>query len=155
MSKYNQYIVTELKRDSRDATLPPDLDPAVVTDTESHKKILSLDDLVLKGSFYTECVWMWPGAPGIYPETAEPNAHAHDYDEVIGFFGTDSKNPKDLCGEIEFWIEDEKFMLTESCLIFIPRGRFHCPLRIHRVDKPIFHFATGPGPLYTQRVRQK
>lgn len=155
MSKYSRYIVTELKRDSRDATLPPGLDPAVVTDTISHKKILSLDDVVLKGSFYTESVWMWPGEPGTYPEIAEPNAHAHDYDETIGFFGTDFKNPNSLNGEIELWIEDEKFMLTKSCLIFIPKGTYHCPLCIHRVDKPIFHFATSPGPLYTQTVRQK
>lgn len=154
MSKYRQYILTELRRDSRDATLPPGIDPAVVTDTPSHKKILSLDDIVLKGSFYTESVWMWPGGPGVYPETAEPNAHAHDYDETIGFFGTDFGNPKNLCGEIELWIEDEKFILTESCLIFIPKGTYHCPLRIHRVDMPIFHFATGPGLLYTQTVRQ-
>ena len=62
MSKYSQYILTDLKRDSRDATLPPGLDPATVSDTPSHKKILSLDDVVVKGSFYTESVWLWPGA---------------------------------------------------------------------------------------------
>jgi hypothetical protein len=129
------------------------VDPAAVSDTISHKKILSLDDLVLKGSFYTESVWIWPGAPGVYPETAEPNTHAHDYDETVGFFGTDFKNPNDLCGEIEFWIEDEKFILTQSCLIFLPKGLYHGPLRIHRVDKPIFHFATGPGATYTQTIK--
>jgi hypothetical protein len=153
MSKYSRYILTELKRDSHDAILPPGLDPAAVSDTKSHKKMLSLDDLVLKGSFYTESVWIWPGTPGVYPETAEPNTHAHDYDETVGFFGTDFKNPNDLCGEIEFWIEDEKFMLARSCLIFVPKGTYHGPLRIHRVDKPIFHFATGPGRLYTQTTR--
>ncbi len=153
MSKYSQYILTDLKRDSRDATLPPGLDPATVSDTPSHKKILSLDDVVVKGSFYTESVWLWPGAPGVYPETAEPSAHAHDYDEVIAFFGTDFKNPNELCGEIELWIEDEKFMLTKSCLIFMPKNVYHCPLVIHRVDKPIFHFATGPGAVYTQTNR--
>jgi hypothetical protein len=153
MFKYSGYILTELKRDSRDETLPPGVDPAAVSDTKSHKKMLSLDDVVLKGSFYTESVWIWPGTPGVYPETAEPNSHAHDYDETVGFFGTDFEHPHDLCGEIEFWIEDEKFMLTKSCLIFLPKGTYHGPLRIHRVDKPIFHFAAGPGPVYTQTIR--
>jgi len=151
-SKHSKYVLTELRRDSRDASLPPGIDPAAVSNTKSHLKVLSLDDSVLKGSFYTEAVWIWPGGTDIYPETAEPNAHAHDYDETIAFFGTDFKNPKDLCGEIELWLEDEKFMLTRSCLIFVPKGMYHCPLVIHKVEKPIFHFATGPGLLYTQKT---
>jgi hypothetical protein len=114
--------------------------------------MLSLDDTVLKGSFYTEAVWIWPGSTDIYPETAEPNAHAHNYDETIAFFGTDFKNPYNLCGEIEFWMEDEKFVLTRSCLIFVPKGMYHCPLIIHKVARPIFHFAAGPGLLYTQET---
>ena len=60
-SKYGKYIVTERRFDSRDAALPPGVDPASVSDTKSHLKLLSLDDQVLKGSFYTEAVWMWPG----------------------------------------------------------------------------------------------
>lgn len=154
-SKHSKYVLTDLRHDSRDAALPPGIDPAVVTNTKSHTKVLSLDDTVLKGSFYTEAVWIWPGSTDIYPETAEPNAHAHDYDETIAFFGTDFKNPNDLCGEIEFWMEDDKFMLTRSCLIFVPKGMYHCPLVIHKVEKPIFHFATGPGLLYTQETAKK
>lgn len=154
-SKHSKYVLTELKRDSRDAALPPGIDPAEVTNKPSHTKMLSLENSVLKGSFYTETVWIWHGGSEIYPETAEPNAHAHDYDETIAFFGTDFKNPNDLCGEIELWMEDEKFLLTRSCLIFVPKGMYHCPLVIHKVEKPIFHFATGPGLLYTQAIAKK
>ena len=151
-SKHSKYVLTELRRDSRDASLPPGIDPAAVSNTKSHMKLLSLDDSVLKGSFYTEAVWIWPGGSDTYPQTAEPNAHAHDYDETIAFFGTDFKNPYDLCGDIEIWMEDEKLNLTRSCLIFVPKGMYHCPLVIHKVEKPIFHFATGPGSLYTQEI---
>ena len=70
---------------------------------------------------------MWPGGDDVYPETAEPHSHAHDYDETLGFFGTDPADLYDLGGEIEFWIEDEKFMLTRSCLIFIPQGHLSLP----------------------------
>lgn len=149
-SKHARYIVSERRRDSRDAALPPGVDPESVTNTPSHRKILSLDDFVLPGSMYTETVWMWPGGSEVYPELAEPNSHAHEYDEVLGFFGTDFADPYALHGEIEFWIEDEKFILTRSCLIFIPRGTYHCPFVVHRVDRPIFHFSSGPGTAYTQ-----
>jgi hypothetical protein len=151
-SKHGKYVLTELRLDSRDASLPPGIDPVSVSNTKSHMKLLSLDDSVLKGSFYTEAVWIWPGGSEIYPETAEPRSHAHDYDETIAFFGTDFENPNDLCGDIEFWMEDEKFNLTRSCLIFVPKGMYHCPLVIHKVEKPIFHFATGPGSLYMQET---
>jgi hypothetical protein len=151
-STHSRYVLTELRHDSRDASLPPGIDPAVVSNTKSHRKLLSLDDSVLEGSFYTEAVWIWPGGTDVYPETAEPNAHAHDYDETIAFFGTDFASPNDLCGEIEFWMEDEKFLLTRSCLIFVPKGMYHCPLVIRKVEKPIFHFAAGPGSVYMQET---
>ncbi len=149
-SKHSKYVLTELRRDSRDSSLPPGVDPSAVNDTKSHRKMLSLDETIIKGSFYTEAVWMWPGDSDTYPETAEPKPHAHEYDETIGFFGTDFNNPNNLNGEIELWMEDEKLILTKSCLIFVPKGMYHCPLVIHRVEKPIFHFATGPGAIYTQ-----
>ena len=149
-SKYGKYIITERKFDSRDAALPAGVDPASLTDTPSHLKLMSLDDVVLKGAMYCETVWMWPGGSDVYPETPEPYSHAHDYDETLGFFGTDWQNPYELGGEIEFWIEDEKFLLTRTSLIFIPKGVHHCPLVIHRVDRPIFHFSSGPGGAYVQ-----
>jgi hypothetical protein len=154
-SKYGKYVLTERRRDSRDAALPPGVDPASVTNTQSHRKILSLDDVVLKGSPYTECVWMWPAGGDVYPETAEAISHAHEYDETLGFFGTDFADPYELNGEIEFWIEDEKFLLTRSSLIFIPKGVYHCPLVIHKVEKPIFHFSGGPGSAYAQEIAKK
>jgi hypothetical protein len=116
---------------------------------------MSLDDVVLKGAMYCETVWMWPGGSDVYPETPEPYSHAHDHDEIVAFFGTDWENPYELHGEIEFWIEDEKFMITKSCLIFIPKGMHHCPFIVHKVERPIFHFSTGPGGAYRQEVAEQ
>jgi hypothetical protein len=90
---------------------------------------------------------MWSGSE-YYPTTAEPEAHAHDFDEVITFFGTNLEDPHDLCGEIELWLEDEQHIITKSCIVFVPRGMKHGPLIIRRVDRPIFHFAAGPGSVY-------
>ena len=69
-------------------------------------------------------------------------------DEVVAFFGTNPEDPWDLCGEVELWLGDEKHIITKSSLVFIPKGLKHCPLIARRVDRPIFHFTTGPAHLY-------
>lgn len=136
--KYLEYIVSEMRK--RGLPQPPkDLPPGVPRMT----RILYLDDEVVRGAFYMECVWFGEGSgPG------SPPAHTHDFDEVLGFLGSDPKNPRDLNGEIELWIDDEKYTLTKSCLVFIPRGLKHCPFFFKRVDKPILHFSTGPVSKY-------
>ncbi len=48
-SKYSKYVISERRFDSRDAALPAGVDPESVTNTRSHRKILSLDDVVLEG----------------------------------------------------------------------------------------------------------
>ena len=73
---------------------------------------------------------------------------------MLGFFGSDFDAPYDLGGEIEFWLEDEKFLLTKSCLIFVPKGMYHCPLVIREVRRPIFHFSSGPGGAYVQETAE-
>jgi hypothetical protein len=110
--------------------------------TERSHFMMWLGDKVVKGSPYVEAVWLWPKATN--PKGGFPQ-HVHEYDETIGFFGTDTKNVLDLGGEIELWIEDEKYLLTKSCLIFIPGGMKHCPIKFIRIDRPIFHFLMVAG----------
>ena len=147
-SKYGKYIITELKSSSKSSTTRQ-ISPDDIAGMKSHLKLLYLDDDILQGALYVECVWIWPGSE-YYPTKAEPNAHAHDFDEVITFFGTNYEAPNDLCGEIELWLEDEKHILTKSCIVFVPKGMKHCPLIIRRVDRPIFHISVGTGKVYIQ-----
>jgi hypothetical protein len=106
-----------------------------------------LDNEYPKGAFYLECDWFWKA----YPDKVFARAHIHDWDEMISFFGSNPKEVTDLGGEIEFWIEDEKFILEKSCTVFIPKGMKHCPVIVKRVDRPIFHFTTGLGGKYESR----
>lgn len=101
-------------------------------------RILWLEDFVIKGAPSIITSWYW--APT--DEEGTPQ-HTHDFDEVVGFFGSDTDNPSDLCGEVEFWLEDEKYTLTKSCMIYCPAGLKHCPLRVVRADKPIFFLAVS------------
>ncbi len=117
---------------------------------EEYKKfatrILWLDDKVVEGAFHMNTAWYLKAA-----ETLEKTPHTHDSDEIIGFFGNNPEDPYDLGGEIEIWLEDEKYILTRTSMIFVPAGMKHCPLTLRRVDRPIFHFTTVPGGQYIKK----
>ncbi|MBS7640991.1 MAG: hypothetical protein QXJ19_02010 [Candidatus Bathyarchaeia archaeon] len=130
-------IVSEMKK--RGLPQPPKELPGTV----KMNRILYLDDEIVEGAFYMECVWFGEGVG-----SGSPPPHTHEFDEVLGFLGSDPNRPRELNGEVELWIDDEKHILTKSCLIFIPRGVKHCPMIFRKVDKPILHFSTGPSGKY-------
>jgi hypothetical protein len=145
--EYAKYIITQ------DLVKPPPA--AFLKRREEQRKagnylesthMLSLNDSIAKGAFYFDCVWLWDkkGTKGVATEIA----HSHDFDEILGFMGSRRENPRELGGEIEFWLGDEKYILTKSCLIFAPRRLSHCPLAFHRIDSPIFFFTGGNGTSY-------
>jgi hypothetical protein len=138
-TKYGKYIITGMKPDVNLPSWRLERKP-----TDASTRLLWLDDDVIKGAFYVECVWYWKGS-----EQSIVEAHTHPFDEVITFFGSNPEDPQDLCGEVELWLDGEKHILTKSSLIFVPKGLKHCPLIIRRVDRPIFHFTTGPGGKYS------
>jgi mannose-6-phosphate isomerase-like protein (cupin superfamily) len=155
-SKYGKYIVTELKKNIKIPSFRPGevLEPAKPGVKRRMNHVIWMDSEVVPGSFYSECVWFFPDRD-LTPEELQkvskgggPEAHTHPFEEVLTFFGTNFDDPHDLCGEVELWLEDEKFILTKSFLAYIPAGMKHCPLRIHRIDKPMFHFTLGPGQIY-------
>lgn len=95
--------------------------------------------------FFTDAAWVWP-KPGEI--VMEGKSHSHDFDELVTLFGSNPDDPRDLCGEVEFWLDDEKYLLTKSCLIYVPKGTKHCPLIFKRVDRPIFHYIVGHAGKY-------
>ena len=128
-SKYGKYIVTELK-------IPESKQKIAATYAKYATRILWMDDNVVEGAFHMNTSWFLKASPA-----TENKPHTHDSDEILGFYGNNAQDPYDLGGEIEIWLEDEKHILTRSCLIFIPAGMKHCPLILRRVDRPIFHFS--------------
>ena len=128
-SKFGKYIVTEL-----DAPFGGE---AAAAYAKWATRILWIDDAVVPGAFQMNVSWY--RKPN---HTLMAAPHRHDCDELIGFFGSNPDEPKDVGGEVEFWLEDEKHIITQSCLVFVPKGMNHCPLIIRRVDRPILHFST-------------
>lgn len=140
-TKYAKYFVSELKM--------PESKQKIENDYSKYaKRILWLDDQVVPGAFHMNTAWYLKAA-----ETLEDVPHVHDSNEIIGFFGNNPGKPLDLGGEIEIWMEDEKHIITTSCLIFVPAGLKHCPLILRRVDRPIFHFTTVVGGQYVKNEK--
>ena len=148
--KYAKYIVTEDLMPKVSPT-PPEM-VSMMEEQEKAGNIIDrtmmfgIQDSIVKGSFFAGCEWIWgvEGGEGVKTETA----HRHDCDEIIGLVGSKRENPRELGGEVEFWMEDEQYILTKSCLIFVPKGTKHCPLIFRRVDSPIFMFESANSTVY-------
>jgi hypothetical protein len=169
-SKYGKYITTELKRG---IVMPGYKGPQQIVQGYRDgyrlgmEHVIWMDNEVLPGGFYGEYIWQWPATmkdqrqmprfpmpelvtpelvksgkvPGIIP-------HAHPFIEIFSYMGTNLDDPGDLGGEIEFWLEDEKFVLTRSFMVYIPANMEHCPLVFRRMDAPMFHLTLGSGDMY-------
>lgn len=110
------------------------------------KLLLYLDGKRLPGAPYLEAVWFCT------TNDTGPEPHIHeDFDEIIGFIGTDPEHPEELNATVEFFVEDEKISVTKSCLVYIPRGLMHSPIYIPKMDKPILHFSGGNGGDYVRK----
>ena len=110
-------------------------------------RILDLDTTRAEGAPYMDFVWLWKGSAKSYSE----EEHVHDFDEVIGFIGSrGEKDPRELGGEMEVWLGGEKYLITRSCLIFVPKGTRHCPIRFNRIDSPILFFTIGLTTKYSR-----
>jgi hypothetical protein len=102
-----------------------------------------IHDGIIKGAFMICGTWL-TGKPAPRPEML--HQHYHDQDEYIGMIGGNYNKPFELGAEIEFWYEDEKFLLARSCVLFIPRGLRHAPMIYRKVNSPFFIFSSVPDP---------
>jgi mannose-6-phosphate isomerase-like protein (cupin superfamily) len=145
-TRYGKYFVTDLKKGAK----LPSFRHGEVPGRVRREHVLWVDNDVVPGSFYSEYVWLFPRGDLASEQAgaAGPEPHTHPFDEVISFVGTNQDDLSDLGGEIEFWLEDQKFVLTKSFLTYVPAGMRHCPLKVRRIDRPIFQYVLGSGPMY-------
>jgi hypothetical protein len=146
--KYAKYFMTE--------TCTPFVSPVQVKMIEDQKQAGNfvnltpqyyIDDSKVKGSFFMMNTWT-VSRSGTKPVKLEL-AHTHDYDEILGFMGSGVNDVTELGGEIEIWLEDEKYRIIKSFFVFIPKGMKHCPIFIRKVDKPFIGFAVGLAGAYS------
>jgi hypothetical protein len=145
-SKYGKFFITE--------TPPNPLHPQnrnIVSDFPWVNTLWINEELQgkVKGAFYMETNLVVRAQEGGPESGGRPQKH--DWDEYLVFLGTDPENPFDLGGEVEFWVEDEKHVITKTCALFIPRGVFHTPFYMRRVDRPFVFFTTGNTLKYSHQ----
>jgi hypothetical protein len=136
-TKYGKYIITDVIPKA-EAPWAPKFKPDELI------PLLFIDSRVIEGAFYVDSDWTLPA----FAKESHGEAHSHDFDEVLAFFGSDPENPHDLYAEAEVPLGDEVHIVTKSCLIFVPKGLMHGPIDFKRIDRPIFHFACGTGKEY-------
>jgi hypothetical protein len=148
--KYAKYIITE---NIRTAEPPAEMMQRIEEQRKAGNytegtPLYNLNEKIIPGAFYVDCHWLWKthGQQSIQTEIA----HTHDFDEVLGFIGSSRQNPRKLNGEIEFWLDDEQYIIDYSCLIYVPRGLKHLPLVFRRIDSPVFFFTAGNTTSYTR-----
>ncbi len=158
--KYGKYIVTEFYDKFE---LPPERawEKAIMGrgmlngQRRRMEHMVWMDTNVIPGAFYAEAVWFWPlpRPQVVRPEEGQNSAgippHVHPFPELLSYYGTDMEHPNELYCEVEFWLEDEKYVFDKSFVVYIPEGVKHCPLKMSNMKKPIFHFTMGPGLEYT------
>lgn len=104
--------------------------------------VVWIDGGRIAGSPYAEAVWFNKDSD----EGPEP--HTHDYGEFLSFIGSDVEHPDDLGCEVEFYIDGEPIVLTQSCLLYIPAGVTHAPFYIRNMVRPILHTSGYAGSEY-------
>ena len=109
-------------------------------------RILFVDNKEVPGSFQMNTTW-YINAPDFRPLPYHEE-HTHDYDEMIGFLGSNPDDKYDLGGVIEVSINGEVHRLTKSSIIFIPGGMKHLPLSILELHRPILHFSISMSGTY-------
>jgi hypothetical protein len=76
--------------------------------------------------------------------------HSHEFHQFLGFIGGDVMNPLDFTAEVELCLgeEQEKQVITYTCLVHIPPGLVHGPMNFSRIDKPIRFYDIALTPEY-------
>ena len=164
MGEYDKYICTELhKRHMLPGPTPEERDKLAAEGLRiSMEHVLWIDDDVIPGAYYGESTWIWPQSypnqisweelmkRGLKTPTMFP--HAHDFPELLSWWGTDPDHPEDT-STMGMLMEDEEIPLDRSWVAYIPAGMPHMPTRGPggRVSsRPVCHWTSGPGGVYTR-----
>lgn len=77
-------------------------------------------------------------------------AHSHDFEQFLHFFGANSQDITEFDAIIEMSLgeEGEKHIITEPTVLHIPKGVMHCPLNFKVVNKPLIFMNVALTPQY-------
>lgn len=75
-------------------------------------------------------------------------AHVHDFNQVMLWIGTDTKDIGELGAEVELCLgaEGERHVFTGPAAVFVPKGLPHFPATITKMDKQILFMTVSIAP---------
>jgi hypothetical protein len=159
MGKYDKYICTTLyKRDRLPGPTPEERDKMVAEGIRYHMEHINwIDEEIIPGAYYGELTWIWPAS---FPNQATQEylkkntssmapmfPHAHDFPEILSWFGSDPDDPDDV-SSMGMIMGDEEVFFPTSWVGYIPAGMLHMPIRREggkSPAKPVSHWTSGPG----------
>jgi hypothetical protein len=79
--------------------------------------------------------------------------HTHDYDEYLFFWGANAEDINEFDAEAELCLgeEEEKHIIREPTVVYVPAGLKHCPLDFKIVNKPIMFMDISISLVYEKR----
>jgi hypothetical protein len=134
-------IVSETKQKS--VTPPPNR-------TMKSKRLLHIEDDMVKGSFYVDFVWLYEGWG-----QAPAEVHTHEWEELMAMTGCDPQRPHDVGGTFSIDLAGETHMIEKSTLVCIPAHVMHCPWKFIEVNKPTLIFTASPSGTYYSSEKKK
>ena len=89
--------------------------------------------------------------------TMVKDAHSHDFDQFLHFYGGNSLNITEFDAEVEISLgeEGEKHVITGPTVLHIPRNTIHCPLVFKIVRKPVIFMNVAMTPQYVMHAPPK
>lgn len=102
------------------------------------RHIVRLDNDKFPGAMTIEAMWLV--APCVSAGMQQCAS-----DTMWVFLGSDVNDHENLGAEIELWIENDKFTITETCVVYIPAGVAHGNIRVKSLDRPVLSYYLRTG----------
>lgn len=97
--------------------------------------VLGINRMRVEGAITMNCSWLFAGE-----DPGKMDVHTHPYPEIIGFMGSNPDNLDDLGAEAEIWMGDEKYVITDTFMVYVPAKLKHCPLIVRNIRSNVLHF---------------
>lgn len=78
--------------------------------------------------------------------------HKHEFPQYLHFFSANPNDATDFDAEIEMSLgeEQEKHIITQPTVVYVPAGLDHGPVNFARIDKPVLFIDVAVTGSYTR-----
>lgn len=100
---------------------------------EALRPAVCIDGSAVPGSFFGCVEW-------IAGDLTTEGLVKHRSDELHMFVGGDPRRPEELNAELDFQIENDRLVFSETSFVFVPAGCAHNLRSVRGLTKPVLHY---------------